>query len=212
MQKKRFLISTVTAAAAIVVLSVVLAVSWLTYGLSSPDAAGRIDTSSTAAEEKDIQTMLQIQPLGVVPSSGVKGFYLSASDLIQKENASGEEISTRAETIAATATSYGFNAVMLETVLGDTVLYALETAPSYPVDAVSLVQAAVKEKGLELYLVFQPGCCLRPQNRSRKKKSVIWYSSISRMGSCWRTIMRPLTAKAMPNIWKQAAAVHMRNG
>ncbi len=157
MQKKRFLISTVTAAAAIVVLSVVLAVSWLTYGLSSPDAAGRIDTSSTAAEEKDIQTMLQIQPLGVVPSSGVKGFYLSASDLIQKENASGEEISTRAETIAATATSYGFNAVILETVLGGTVLYASETAPSYPVDAVSLVQAAVKEKGLELYLVFQPG-------------------------------------------------------
>ena len=81
-----------------------------------------------------IEQMLKAPEATVSLPKGMKGFYLAAGDLIQKEGATPDEVAKRIDAILSKAVEYQFNAVMLETAYQKQMLYSSASYQSYTFD------------------------------------------------------------------------------
>lgn len=140
----------------LLVFSAAIAASWFSFVYAETEPADSILSEPEKPNIAEIQTMLKKQPLTAEFTKGTSGFYLSADDLIQEEDASAEEIAERAAEIIAAAKEYGFDTLLMETVYEGEVLYPSTLYASYPVDVVHAVLTAASAEHIAVYPIFQP--------------------------------------------------------
>ncbi len=149
-------VSAVLAIVMTVLLAITVAASWINFSNGEKGESDVVILDPSRPDITELQAMLQKQPLNTDFTSGTGGFYLSASDLIQKKDATAEEILKRVETIVASAKSYGFQTLMMDTVFDGQVLYPSTKYDSYSVDVVHILLSAASKENIAVYLVLDP--------------------------------------------------------
>ncbi|MBQ4153095.1 MAG: hypothetical protein IJD11_01955, partial [Oscillospiraceae bacterium] len=77
-------VSAVLAIVMTVLLAITVAASWINFSNGEKGESDVVILDPSRPDITELQTMLQKQPLNTDFTSGTGGFYLSASDLIQK--------------------------------------------------------------------------------------------------------------------------------
>ncbi len=103
----------------------------------------------------DILKMLEKKELLISPATSVKGFYLSARDVIQNESDTAEAISARIDVIFQNLKKMNFNTLLFETAYQGKALYRSELYETYETDVLEMLKKQANEKGVYLFAVYQ---------------------------------------------------------
>ncbi len=152
--KAKMKISTIVALFMLLVLMATLAWSGLYFQSYAAEAVDSFAGEEQPVDHTEILAALQRQSLTAEFQDELGGFYLAANDLIQSETTTAESVSKRVDEIVKSAKTYGFQAIMMETVLQEQTLYASTLYNTHEIDAVHTLLSAAEKEGISVYLIF----------------------------------------------------------